>query len=236
MYFYGFYVYLLYNKSGGVFMIYLVTFAEGMITFISPCLLPMLPIYFTYLGGGSKDKKALLKNALGFTLGFSITFMMMGALSGQIGKWLLTYQKPLNIIFGLIVILCGLSYMGLFQLPQLKRFQHSLNMNYFNFLKSMLFGLIFSISWTPCVGTFLASALLLAASQSSLWEGIALLGTYSLGLAVPMLLSSLLLEQLQETFTWIKKHYDMINKICGAFLVVMGILMACGILTQWLYK
>lgn len=217
-------------------MTYLVTFTEGMITFISPCLLPMLPIYFSYLGGGAKGKKTLLKNALGFVLGFSIMFMLLGAFSGQLGKFLLTYQKPLNVIFGVFVAVCGLSYMGLFRLPMLKQGHHHLDTSYFNFFKSILFGLIFSISWTPCVGTFLASALMLAASQSSLFEGMALLGTYALGLAIPMLLSALFLEQLQETFTWIKRYYDIINKICGGLLVVVGILMACGVLSQWLYN
>ena len=118
----------------------------------------------------------------------------------------------------------------------LKQGHHHLDTSYFNFFKSILFGLIFSISWTPCVGTFLASALMLAASQSSLFEGMALLGTYALGLAIPMLLSALFLEQLQETFTWIKRYYDIINKICGGLLVVVGILMACGVLSQWLYN
>lgn len=216
-------------------MTYLVTFAEGMITFISPCLLPMLPIYFSYLGGGDKNQKTLLKNAFGFVVGFSITFMVLGAFSGQLGKWLVTYQKPLNVIFGFIVILYGLSYMGLLHLPQFQSQRKTMDTKYFNFFKSILFGLIFSVSWTPCVGTFLASALMLAASQSSLWEGMALLGSYSLGLAIPMLLSALLLEELQNTFTWIKKHYDLINKICGFLLVVVGLLMAFGILSQWLY-
>lgn len=218
-------------------MTYLVTFTEGIITFISPCLLPMLPIYFSYLGGvGQGQKKTLFKNALGFVLGFSLTFMTLGAFSGQLGKLLLKYQTQVNMVCGIMVIICGLSYMGLFRLPQLRFLQINMNKNSLNFMRSMLFGLIFSISWTPCVGTFLASALLLAASQSSFLEGMALLGCYSLGLAVPMLMSAVLLEQLQEAFGWIKKNYDKINKVCGLLLVVVGILMAAGILSQWLYR
>lgn len=218
-------------------MTYLVTFMEGIITFISPCLLPMLPIYFSYLGGiGQGQKKTLMKNAFGFVLGFSLTFMLLGAFSGQLGKLLLTYQTEVNMICGVLVIICGLSYMGLFSLPQLNKFQIHMDKSSLNFFKSMLFGLIFSISWTPCVGTFLASALLLAASQSSFIEGMALLGCYSAGLAVPMLISALLLEQLQEAFGWIKKHYDLINRICGVLLVIVGVLMATGILAQWIYR
>ena len=105
-----------------------------------------------------------------------------------------------------------------------------------SFVRSILFGLIFSISWTPCVGTFLASALMLAASQSSSMQGILLLLAYSAGLAVPMLLSAMLLDQLRDAFTWIKQHYGIINKVCGALLVLLGILMMSGLLTQFLYS
>ena len=218
-------------------MIYLITLTEGMITFISPCLLPMLPIYFSYLAGSDRnDKKALFKNAVGFVCGFSLTFIVLGAFSGQLGHILRDHQKILDICCGAIVILCGLSYLGVFNFPQLKRFSMKMDGSGFNMLKSMLFGLIFSISWTPCVGTFLASALMLAASQSSMIEGILLLACYSLGLAIPMLISALLLEQLREAFDWIKQHYQLINRICGGLLIIVGMLMTVGILSEWLYR
>jgi len=218
-------------------MTYLITFTEGMITFISPCLLPMLPIYFSYLGGSDRtDRRALLKNAVGFVLGFTMMFILLGAFSGQLGHLLRAYQRQVNLFCGLIVLLCGLSYLGVFAFPQFKKITLKINENRFSWLKSVLFGLIFSISWTPCVGTFLASALMLAASQSSMIEGMLLLACYSLGLAVPMLLSALLLEQLREAFDWIKQHYHLINRICGILLVIVGILMAAGILSDWLYR
>lgn len=215
-------------------MNYLITFTEGMITFISPCLLPMLPIYFTYLGG--LQSKHLLKNALGFVLGFSIMFMMMGAFSGQLGQLLVGHIKIVNMICGGVVVLSGLSYLGFFKLPQFHRFHLKFDTSHLSWIKSVVFGFVFSISWTPCVGTFLASALMMAATQSSFWEGVLLLASYSLGLAVPMLLSAVLLEQLSEAFSWIKQHYDLINRICGFFLVIVGVLMATGVLSQWLYR
>lgn len=215
-------------------MTYLITFIEGMITFISPCLLPMLPLYFSYLGGS--DKKSLMKNAVGFVLGFTITFTLLGAFSGQIGSLLVKYQIFVNIIGGLIILFCGLSYMGLLKLPNIARKQINFNVQNLDFYRSVLFGLIFSISWTPCVGTFLASALMLAASQSSSFQGILLLLAYSMGLAVPMLLSAILLNQLQDAFAWIKRHYDIINKICGALLSLLGILMMTGLLSRFLYS
>ena len=215
-------------------VVYLITFMEGVITFISPCLLPMLPLYFTYLGGS--DKKNLMKNAIGFVLGFTLMFTVLGAFSGQLGSLLIKYQTLINIIGGLIITLFGLSYMGLLKLPNFSTKQISFDVSNLSFVRSIVFGLIFSISWTPCVGTFLASALMLAASQSSSIQGILLLLAYSAGLAVPMLLSALLLDQLREAFTWIKQHYGIINKVCGALLVLLGILMMSGLLSQFLYS
>ena len=215
-------------------MVYLITFMEGVITFISPCLLPMLPLYFTYLGGS--DKKNLMKNAIGFVLGFTLMFTVLGAFSGQLGSLLIKYQTLINIIGGLIITLFGLSYMGLLKLPNFSTKQISFDVSNISFVRSIVFGLIFSFSWTPCVGTFLASALMLAASQSSSIQGILLLLAYSAGLAVPMLLRALLLDQLREAFTWIKQHYGIINKVCGALLVLLGILMMSGLLSQFLYS
>lgn len=216
-------------------MNYLITFIDGIITFISPCLLPMLPLYFTYLQGSGQGKKALIKNALGFVCGFSLTFVLLGAFSGLLGQWLIRYQTIIQIIFGGLVMLCGLGYMGVFKLPMFQSFHVQMTMNHFNFFKSLLFGLIFSISWSPCVGTFLGSALLLAASQSSWLEGMSLLLCYALGLSIPFMISALILETLNETFAWIKRHYHLIEIICGGFLVVVGALMAFGLLGQWLY-
>lgn len=215
-------------------MVYLITFMEGVITFISPCLLPMLPLYFSYLGGS--NQKNLMKNAIGFVLGFTMTFTLLGAFSGQVGNFLIKHQTLINIIGGLVITLFGLSYMGLLKLPQISIKQIQFDVSNLSFVRSILFGLIFSISWTPCVGTFLASALMLAASQSSSMQGILLLLAYSAGLAVPMLLSAMLLDQLRDAFTWIKQHYGIINKVCGALLVLLGILMMSGLLTQFLYS
>ena len=203
-------------------MSYLITVTEGLITFISPCLLPMLPLYFFYLGGS--NKKDLMKNAIGFVLGFTITFTLLGAFSGQLGSLLVRYQTIVNIIGGVLIILFGLSYLGVLKLPSLSSKQIKFDTSNLSFLRSILFGLIFSISWTPCVGTFLASALMLAATQSSSIEGVLLL------------LSALLLDQLQDAFTWIKQNYDKINKICGILLVFLGLLMMTGLLSKFLYS
>ena len=218
-------------------MEFLITFLEGMITFISPCLLPMLPVYVSYLAGGEPDAKGrrILINASGFILGFTIAFVVMGAFAGSIGMMLRSHQTIVNLVSGLIVVLFGLSFLGIFRLPFFHGNNHEANVHNMNFLKAIIFGMIFSIGWTPCVGAFLGSALMLASQQGSVLKGVLLLLAYSLGLGVPVFISSLLLKQLQSAFTWIKKHYGVINKVCGILLIIVGIAMAAGWLSKLLF-
>ena len=212
-------------------MQYLISFFEGILTFISPCLLPMLPVYISYFAGGEADSKKTFRNALGFILGFTILFTAMGALAGTLGSFLSKYQMAVNIVSGLIVIFFGLNFMGVIKL---NLFKGSARMQTGNlgFLSSLLFGMIFSIGWTPCVGAFLGSALMLASQQGHVLEGTLMLLSYSLGLGIPFLLSAVLIDQLKGAFNFIKRHYTVINYICGGLLILVGILMATGILND----
>lgn len=216
-------------------MQYIISFLEGIITFISPCLLPMLPIYISYFAGGSNgNSKKTLSSALGFVLGFSMVFISMGALAGTIGSFLTEYRSLVNIVSGIIVILFGLSYLEIFQLPFLRGFQHNLDTSQLGFFSSMLFGFVFSLGWTPCVGAFLGSALMLASQQGHVIEGMLMLLCYSLGLGIPFIISALLINQLKSTFDFIKQHYKIINRISGSFLILIGILMATGTMNKLL--
>ena len=212
-------------------MQYLISFFEGILTFISPCLLPMLPVYISYFAGGEADSKKTFKNALGFILGFTILFTAMGALAGTLGSFLSKYQTVVNIVSGLIVIFFGLNFMGIIKL---NLFKGSARMRTGNlgFGSSVLFGMVFSVGWTPCVGAFLGSALMLASQQGHVVEGTLMLLTYSLGLGIPFLLSAVLIDQLKGAFNFIKRHYELINRICGILLVLIGILMATGIMND----
>ena len=210
-------------------MQYVISFLEGIITFISPCLLPMIPIYITYfVGGGERSVKKTLKGALGFVSGFSIVFIAMGALAGTIGSFLTRYQTIVNIVSGVIVILFGLNFLGVFKWNLFKGSNREVNTENMNFFSAALFGIVFSVGWTPCVGAFLGSALMLASQQGSIMKGILMLLCYSLGLGIPFVMSALLIEQLKGAFDFIKKHYNVINKISGSLLIVVGILMATG--------
>ena len=210
-------------------MQYLISFLEGIITFISPCLLPMLPIYISYFaGGGERSVKKTLTGASGFVLGFTMVFVAMGGLAGTLGSFLMKYQTWVNLISGLIVVLFGLNYLGILKWNLFRGSHRGINTRDMGFFSAMVFGVIFSIGWTPCVGAFLGSALMLASQQGSAAQGTIMLLCYSLGLGVPFLLSAVLIDQLKGAFNWIKSHYDVINKICGGILILVGIAMATG--------
>ena len=216
-------------------MQYLIAFLEGIITFISPCLLPMLPIYLSYFaGGGERTTARTLKGAFGFVTGFTVVFVAMGALAGTVGSFLHEYQTAVNVISGLVVVLFGLNFLGVFQWNLFQGMKGSVKTRDMGFFSALLFGVIFSVGWTPCVGAFLGSALLLASQQGHVVEGMAMLLAYSLGLGIPFVLSAVLIDTLKSAFDWIKKHYDTINKVCGGFLVLVGILMATGTLGRLL--
>ena len=216
-------------------MQYLISFLEGIITFISPCLLPMLPIYISYFaGGGERSVGRTLKGALGFVLGFTAVFVAMGALAGTLGGFLSKYQTLVNILCGAVVVIFGLNYLGVLKFNLFRGRGHDLNTDQMGFFSSFLFGVIFSVGWTPCVGVFLGSALMLASQQGSMLQGILMLLCYSAGLGLPFILSAVLIDQLKGAFNWVKAHYDIINKICGAALILVGIAMATGTLGRLL--
>lgn len=216
-------------------MQYLLLFLEGIVTFISPCLLPMLPIYLSYFAAGETNKKKVLANSIGFVLGFTVIFVVMGAFAGTVGRLIRDYTTVLNLITGSIVILFGLNFLGVLKIGFLNR-THNKNANAGNlgFFSAMLFGIVFSIGWTPCVGAFLGSALLMASLGGSLLQGIIMLLAFSLGLGIPFVASALLLDRLKGTFDFIKRNYKIINLISGGLLIVIGLLMATGTMGYFL--
>jgi cytochrome c-type biogenesis protein len=209
---------------------YPLLFLEGIITFISPCLLPMLPIYISYFAGGKTEKGRALIGSLGFVMGFTILFVLMGAFSGSVGSLFIRHGFIVNIVTGLIVILFGLSFLGVIRI---KWFQgvDSKRLNperAKGFWSSVLFGIVFSIGWTPCVGAFLGSALMIASQQGSVLKGILLLLCYSLGLGIPFIVSAVLIGSLKSAFDFIKRHYNVITIVSGIFLILVGIFMMTG--------
>ena len=208
-------------------MDYILTFLEGVASFISPCLLPMLPIYISYFAGQeNKSMKKTVLNSIGFVLGFTIVFLILSIFASTFGSFISNNLKILKIIFGVVIIILGLNYMQVLKLGFLnktKRFK--LNFENFNFFKSLLFGILFSISWTPCIGAFLSSALMLIASKQDLVKGIILMLIYSIGLGIPFIISAAFIEKFKIMFDFIKKNFGKVKVISGLILIGMGLYM-----------
>ncbi len=206
-------------------MEYLLTFLEGIASFISPCILPMLPIYISYfMGEDEKTTKKALINSIGFVLGFTFVFLLLSIFASSIGKFVSIYTKYIKIVFGIIIIILGFNYMEILKLKFLNKTKGiQIKNKNLNFLKAMLFGILFSISWTPCIGTFLSSALLLIAKEQEMVKGIILMLLYSIGLGIPFIISVFFIEKLKEVFDFIKKNYKKVKIISGLILILMGI-------------
>lgn len=218
-------------------MEYIISLLEGIITFISPCMLPMLPIFISYFAGQESGvpNRTAIKNAFGFVIGFTVVFVTLGAFAGTLGRLLNEYSTAVNIISGVIVIVFGLNFLGIIKLSFIKR-QRQVGSATIKtgFLSSVAFGLVFSVSWTPCVSVFLGSALMLAASSGGSVKGILMLTCFSLGLGIPFIISAVLIDRLKSTFEFIKKNYRIINIISGGLLIAVGLLMATGVMGYYL--
>jgi cytochrome c-type biogenesis protein len=230
----------------------LAAFTAGIISFISPCVLPLIPGYLSFISGVSmeemkgadKKSEALKKvslNTLFFVLGFSFVFTAMGASATFVGEFLLSKLSLFNKIAGVIIILLGLHIMGVFRIPFLnyeKRF-HTRSKP-LSPLGSFVVGLAFAFGWTPCIGPILGGILALAANQDTMGKGIMLLSSYSLGLGIPFLVTAVSFNTFLGVFGWVKKHFRTIEIISGLLLVTIGFLIfigsfgyIAGLLNQW---
>lgn len=212
-------------------MVFLLSFLEGITTFISPCLLPMLPVYLSYFAGQDGSRRKTLTNAAGFVLGFSLLFGALGAFAGRLGGFLQENQTVVNIVCGIVMILFGLNFIGVIRLPFVNN-NRSMGMTTgkSGFIPSVIFGIVFSISWSPCVGTFLGSALMLAAQGGSGAKGVLMLLCFSMGLGIPFIISAVLIDRLKGAFDFIKRHYRIVNLISGLLLIVLGLIVATGLI------
>ncbi len=214
-------------------MTYLITFLEGIFSFLSPCMLPLLPVYLTYFAGNAdKERGDRLPRTLAFVAGFTVSFLLLGLLFSAIGSLLRAHQTVVNILCGLVMIGFGLSYLGVFHLPQLTNEQSRVQVA--GVFSAFLFGLLYPVYLTPCIGAFLGSALAMATASGSMVQGAILLLLYALGLGIPFVLSALIMSHLDVLFRKVKEHYDLVNRICGVFLIVVGLLMMLGIFDRLL--
>ena len=212
-------------------MQYILTFLEGIISFISPCMLPMLPIYVSYFAGGNDGKKRTFVRILFFILGFTLVFTLMGGVfAGAMSTIKGEYRIWLNAVTGRIVVVFGLSYLEVLRIPFFKGVNGVKNVT--GAFSAFIFGVVYSVSLSPCVGAFLGSALMMAAGSDGAGKGALLLLCYSLGLGIPFALSALILEKLAFAFGFIKRNYKIINTVSGVFLIIMGICMCFGLMSK----
>jgi len=207
----------------------LLAFGAGLISFLSPCVLPLIPGYISYISGNSINELIDKKNVnlfpmVLFTTGFSIVFIIFGAASTFLGQVLLQNSFELRILAGLIIIILSLHIIGILNIKFLnfeKRIQTETNTNFYS---PILIGMAFAFGWTPCIGPILGSILVLAATEDSINKGIMLLFFYSLGLAIPFILSGYLIQKFLIFSKNFRKNINLVSKIGGIILLITGIL------------
>ena len=206
-----------------------IAFGAGLISFLSPCVLPLIPGYISYISGSSLNELVEKKNInlipiVLFTVGFSIVFIIFGAASTFLGQVLLQNSYELRIIAGLVIVILSLHIIGIINIRFFnyeKRIQTNVSKNFFS---PILIGMAFAFGWTPCIGPILGSILVLASTEDSLGRGILLLSFYSIGLAIPFILSGYLMQKFLIFSKNFKKNINKVSKIGGVILLITGVL------------
>ncbi len=212
-----------------------IAFSAGLLSFLSPCVLPLIPSYITFITGmGFEDvtrsRRTTLVHALLFVFGFSLIFIALGAGATALGSLLLAYRDWISRVGGVLVIIFGLYMLGILRIGAFARDTRvHLSDKPMGYLGTVLVGIAFGAGWTPCIGPILGAILTYAGSSGDLARGMALLGSYSLGLAIPFLLSAVAMERFLGAFQRFRKHMGTVNRISGVLLIIVGVLM----LTNW---
>jgi cytochrome c-type biogenesis protein len=225
---------------------YVTAFGAGLLSFLSPCVLPLVPGYLSFVSGvnmaamrsgeatlGAAERRTVLFNAVAFILGFSVIFIALGASATAIGAALLKYLPLLGKVAGVLLILFGIHMTGLIPIKALyseKRMHVS--QKPLGILGAFVVGCAFAFGWTPCIGPILAGILAIAGSQDTVWQGIALLATYSAGLGIPFLLTALGISQFYRFFDSFKHHFRKVEIGSGVLLIIVGLLIATNSLSQ----
>lgn len=230
---------------------YTIAFTAGFLSFVSPCVLPLVPSYVSYITGLSLEQLTdpegrkqvrwvTIKNSLLFILGFSLVFIAFGASATAIGQVLFTYQEILRKIGGILIILFGLYLVGVLKIPALMTYrQYQFQNRPSGALGSVLIGVAFAAGWTPCVGPILGTILLYASTTQSMTDGIMLLSVYSIGLGLPLLVTALGVNAFLTSFKKLKSYLWVVSLISGIFLIVVGVMIftnSLRILAAWLTR
>lgn len=222
-------------------------FVAGLLSFLSPCVLPLVPSYLTFVTGMSLEdleqgvnRRATVMHSVLFVTGFSLIFIVLGATASFLGQFIGYWDEWISRIGGLIIILLGLHLMGAFRLaPLLRERRVHLADKPAGYIGTVGVGMAFGAGWTPCIGPTLGAILTLGLSQDTMWAGVGLLTVYSLGLAIPFLLASLALDRFLQAFKRFRRWMPVVEKTSGVLLILLGLLLITGqltVLSSWLFR
>jgi cytochrome c-type biogenesis protein len=222
-------------------------FFAGLISFLSPCVLPLVPGYVSLISGAGVEElksaqgqlmRRVMINSVGFILGFSVVFITLGAISTEIGQLAARYKHTLSIAAGVVVIIFGLHLTGIFKIKALYTDArlHSVKGSSTP-LGAFVIGFAFAFGWTPCLGPILSAILVVASQEDKVLRGILLLTVYSLGLAIPFLMTSLLMERFLKFYSRFRSHMHALEVASGGLLIALGVLLVLGrftLISSWL--
>lgn len=222
-------------------------FIAGLISFLTPCVLPLVPGYVSLISGAGVEElksaqsqlmRRVMVNSIGFILGFSVVFVVLGAISTEIGQLAARYKHTLSIMAGVVIIIFGLHLTGIFKIKALYTDARLHNVKGSSTpVGAFVIGFAFAFGWTPCLGPILTVLLTLASDQETLIKGIALLAVYSLGLAVPFMLTSLLMERFLKFYGRFRSHMHLLEVASGGLMIALGVLLVIGrftLISSWL--
>ena len=223
--------------TGSLLLALPVALAAGLVSFFSPCVVPLLPGYLSYATGLSgmdlehaKRGRMLLGSFL-FVLGFSAVFVAYGALFGSLGRWLIDYQRQISLVLGVVTILVGVVFLGL--VPALQRDVRIHRVPAVGLAAAPLLGVLFAVGWTPCIGPTLSAVEALAVNEGTAVRGAALSLAYALGLGIPFLVAGLAYRRSLGAISWVRRHQRWVTRFGGLMLVVVGVLLVTGVWDQW---
>lgn len=224
----------------------IVAMLGGILSFLSPCVLPIVPPYLAFMGGTSIDEmsegrdRSVIIKALFFVLGLSTVFMFLGFAASAFGQVFLQYQRQMAIAAGVVIIFFGLHFLGLLRIPLLYReARFDAGDQGGSLFGAYILGLAFAFGWTPCIGPILGTILSLAAQEGSIQRGVILMAFYAIGLGIPFILAAMFMRRFMKSMGRFKKHMGLIEKSMGGLLILVGILLVTGLFTEmafWLQE
>jgi cytochrome c-type biogenesis protein len=223
--------------SGSLLLALPVALVAGLVSFFSPCVVPLLPGYLSYATGLSgadlEDARRgrMLLGSFLFVLGFSFVFVAYGAVFGSLGDWLFTYTRQISVVLGVVTILVGIAFLGF--IPWMQRDVRIHKVPAVGLAAAPLLGVLFGLGWTPCIGPTLSAVQALAIHEGTATRGAILSLAYSLGLGIPFLLAGLAFRRMLGAVAWVRRHQAWVTRVGGLMLIVVGVLLLTGIWDQW---